>query len=91
MYARGRRKGTVRFTFGPRKPVRRVCVAGDFNNWVPMTMRKQTDGTYVRVLPVPSGAHEYKYIVDGQWVVDPDHGVWAMNCYGTMNSVMEVP
>ena len=52
-------------------------------------MRRQRDGTYVKVVPVRPGTHEYKYIVDGEWTVDPDHGVWAMNCYGTMNSVMD--
>lgn len=69
---------------------RESCVAGDLNNWVPIPMRRQKNGTYVRVLSVPPGTHEYKYIVDGRWVVEPDHGVWAMNCYGTMSSVMTV-
>lgn len=90
MYARGRKKGTVRFALTPDGHAQGVCVAGELNTWVPIPMRRQKNGTYVRVLSVPPGTHEYKYIVDGRWVVEPDHGVWAMNCYGTMSSVMTV-
>ena len=89
MYAKGRKEGTVRFAITLDGAPRSVCVAGDFNHWTPVAMRRQRDGTYVKVVPVRPGTHEYKYIVNGEWTVDPDHGVWAMNCYGTMNSVMD--
>ena len=38
---------------------------------------------------LPRGRHDYKFIVDGDWVEDPKAEA-APNCYGTMNSVCEV-
>lgn len=88
MYEKGRRKGTIRFSIEPTDDVARVSLAGDFNGWRPQAMQRQKDGTFVRVVPVAPGPHEYKYIVEGEWVTDPDVNVWAANCYGTVNSVL---
>lgn len=91
MYAKGRKKGTIRFSVRPGDSARKVCVAGDFTEWRPLTMRRQKDGTFVKILPVAAGTHEYKYLVDGRWLADPDNSVWARNCYGTINSVLRSP
>jgi hypothetical protein len=53
-------------------------------------MRKQKDGSYSTTVPLAVGSHEYKFILDGQWVVDPDNNAWALNPYGTLNSVVQV-
>lgn len=86
MYGKGRKKGTVRFAVqadGGKK----VAVVGTFSDWLPVQMRKQKDGSFVANIAVPPGNHEYKFIIDGEWVVDPDHGAWALNPYGTLNSL----
>jgi hypothetical protein len=39
---------------------------------------------------LPPGRHEYKFVVDGQWLPDPNAQANAFNAYGTLNSVVEV-
>jgi len=87
MISKGRKKGLIRFALTPAADVRSVQLAGDFTDWKPKVMRKQKSGAFVAHLPVPAGSHEYKYIIDGQWAVDPDSEAWAANPYGTVNSV----
>lgn len=80
--------GGIRFTYlDPNAAT--VAWAGDFNGWNtsanPMT--KGADGTWSVVLPLPPGTHAYKFVVDGQWIADPENGVTAGE-YG--NSVVTV-
>ena len=90
MYCKGQSKGTVNFSLRPAKQAGRVAVAGDFNGWKPTVMRKQKDGAFVASVAVRPGRFEYKYLVDGEWVHDPDVPAMALNCYGTVNSVLVV-
>lgn len=86
MISKGRSNGTVRFSF-IQDGARKVQVAGDFNNWDPQSLRKQKDGTFTLNLELAPGTYEYKFIIDGTWTVDPDNSAWALNPYGTLNSV----
>ena len=90
MFGKGGKKGTVRFTVRPDGGARKVQLAGSFNDWKPVAMRKQKDGAFAFLATIPPGTYEYKFIVDGQWVVDPDNSAWALNPYGAMNSVANV-
>ncbi len=90
MFTKGRKKGTVRFSINPGDKADAVSVAGDFDGWELARMRKQRSGDFVAVLPVLPGLHEYKFVIDGRWIVDPDNNVWALNRYGTLNSVARV-
>jgi len=61
-----------------RDPLARdVRIAGDFNGWVPdrgvESETREVDGARVwrKVLHVPPGAYEYRYVVDGEWREDP--------------------
>ena len=65
----------------------KVMLAANFNEWKPVTCKKQKDGTYSVTVNLPPGTYEYKFIVDQEWVVDPDNPTWARNSYGTFNSV----
>jgi len=88
MYEKGRRKGTVRFAYRPRGgKISKVQLAGTFNDWQPATMLRQKNGAFVKIVEVPPGTHEYKFIVDGEWQHDVDHSNWAVNVHGTLNSV----
>ena len=90
MVETGRKSGTMRFAFRPSNGAKKALVAGSFSNWEPIRMRRQKDGAFVSVVPIPSGTHEYKFLLDDQWVVDPDNNAWAMNPFGTVNSVVTV-
>ena len=87
MFYKVPRKKAIRFRYVPHGKAQKVEVAGDFNDWRPVRMRKQWDGAYAVEAPVTNGACQYKFIVDGNWVTDPDHSEWAPNPFGTMNSV----
>ena len=87
MYEKGRRMGTVRFALRTDGGAGAVAVAGDFNDWEPVAMKKQKVGMFVRHVPVGVETFEYKFLVDGRWINDPDHSTWAANRFGTVNSV----
>jgi 1,4-alpha-glucan branching enzyme len=89
MFSKGQKKGTVKFSLTPANHVKKVELAGDFTEWKPVAMKKQKAGGFSATMPVPGGNHEYKFVVDGQWVVDPDNNAWALNPYGTLNSVVQ--
>jgi len=90
MYAKGRKKGTVRFSLNVPAGARRVEVAGEFNDWSPKRMRKSKDGAYVSTVEISRpGSYQYKYLVDSQWMTDPDNGTSVLGPLG-INSVAEV-
>ena len=91
MYAKGREKGTVRFSLKPDGGAATVQLAGCFTGWQPVAMRKGKDGAFARAVTLPAGTYEYKFLVDRQWHCDPAHSDWAMNAFGTFNSVAQVP
>ncbi len=90
MIAKGQKKGTIKFSIKPASAAKQVALAGDFTEWKPSTMKKQKDGSYALTVPISGGPHEYKFIVDGQWLVDPDNSKWALNIFGTLNSVVQL-
>jgi 1,4-alpha-glucan branching enzyme len=89
MVKKGSKPGALTFSIKPADNVARVCLAGDFTDWRPLAMRKRS-GAFSVTVPVPPGAHEYKFIADGLWRTDPDHSDWAANPYDTLNSVVTV-
>ncbi len=68
---------------------REVVLAGSFNNWEESSLKMKRRGNRWE-LPVylADGAHQYKYIVDGTWIVDPAHNNTVPNELGTKNSVL---
>ncbi len=69
-----------------------VYVAGDFNDWAPTQykMEKNEDGVFHVTLTLAPGTYEYKLIVDGTWVEDPDNPNTVPDPYGGVNSVLTV-
>ena len=74
-------------------PGSRVYVAGSFNDWDPTTLPLhplEEDGLYSATLLLPPGRHEYKFVVDGVWRMDPNCADWVPNALGSLNSVVSV-
>lgn len=70
-----------------------VFVAGTFNNWNPTVNQLKDNpgsGHCKATLSLPAGRHEYKYVIDGVWIVDPNCVDWIPNDCGSMNSVLHV-
>src|SRR3954470_8749096 len=71
---------------------KQVCVAGSFNEWKPETtpLSRKGNGRWVGDLTVKPGRHEYLFVVDGQWVPDPNAHEAVQNPFGGKNSVLIV-
>ncbi len=75
------------------EPGSEVFVAGSFNNWNPTQYRMRDNpgsGHCKKTLVLPAGRHEYKFVVNGQWRVDPNCPDSVPNESGSMNSVLTV-
>ena len=66
-----------------------VMLAGTFNDWKPEQMDKSDNGGFVYLLRVPSGRHEFKFVVDGNWVHDESQD-FDKNEMGSFNNVINV-
>jgi chromosome partitioning protein len=72
---------------------RKVFLAGEFNDWrlEPLTsLEGERDGVWVRRVSLAPGNYQYKYFIDGQWVVDPDNPLRIVNEQGNVNSLLKV-
>lgn len=73
-------------------PQSRVFLAGTFNKWNAQSTHMATDGNggyAIRLLLTP-GKYEYKFVINGEWFVDPTNGHLAPNGVGSLNSVAQV-
>lgn len=82
-----------------------IYLSGSFNNWktkiqLAKSNVRQTDrnkqrleeegnGDFFTILNLPEGEHQYKFLVDGLWVHDPDEPT-VPNALGTLNNVVLV-
>jgi len=88
MYKAGPKPGTIQFRITPGGGVHRVDVAGDFSGWKLQNMRRRRDGHYEATVTGCAGATcQYKFLIDGRWVTDPDNASVVPNSFGTLNSV----
>lgn len=66
-----------------------VYLAGDFNDWSPNTFAMTRQGDeWIFAVNISPGKHLYKFIVDGNWILDPGNKLWEQNDPGTGNSVI---
>lgn len=82
------KKVTFQLTTAPGS---KVCVAGTFNSWDPgknPLKENPRSGHYKTVIAIPLGRHEYKFVVDGEWLVDPNCPESVPNGRGSFNSVI---
>jgi len=73
-----------------------VRIAGDFNGWVPdkgvrsLIENDGRDRVWTKVLRLPPGTYQYRYVVDGEWREDPHNPERAPGPTGRPNSVLVV-
>lgn len=82
----------VRFVL-QAKGAKQVSLAGDFNGWrAETTALENSDGqgTFVVTVPLRRGAHEYMFLVDGQWVTDPAASELRPDGFGRRNGVLRL-
>lgn len=78
----------VQFEF-PAPEARKVCLAGDFNNWDASAnpMKKDKKGQWKTTLSLKPGRYEYRFLVDGNWENDPSCCDCVPNKFGSQNCV----
>ena len=72
--------------------VEKVQLAGSFTQWNPVEMEKsfeEPDEKWALKLDLPPGEYEFKFVVDGNWVIDEGQPT-KLSDVGTLNNVRVV-
>jgi chromosome partitioning protein len=72
---------------------RDVQLVGDFSDWEPLQnsmIRDQGKHIWTGVIPLEAGTYHYKFIVDGEWKIDPDNDEVVTTPMGARNSAVNV-
>jgi|AVFP01.1.fsa_nt_gi hypothetical protein len=70
---------------------KRVYVAGNFNNWREKELRLQRMKTgWFLPIYLREGTYTYKFIVDNEWIIDPDNTQTRDDGSGNLNSVISI-
>jgi chromosome partitioning protein len=83
---------TVVFTMEAPKDAK-VQIAGDFTNWNLESLDWWTSNgkqLWRKVYFIKPGSYAYKYLIDGQWLPDPNNGTTISDNFGGTNSLIEV-
>ena len=68
-----------------------VILAGSFNNWNEHALHmNKVPGGWELHAQLPPGRYEYKFIVEGEWMHDPENPERVRNEHQTFNSVLEI-
>jgi 1,4-alpha-glucan branching enzyme len=71
----------------------KVAVTGEFTNWSREGIPLEVDGEdnlWKIVLDIQPGEYEYRFIVDGVWIRDPNNRDYIRNEFGQENSLLIV-
>ena len=86
--------GEVTFAYTPTPGVKQVLLSGSFNGWAstPATaavlLDGDGDGTWTTTLKLTPGTWQYKFIVDGTWIIDPTNPNTIDDGFGGKNAVI---
>jgi hypothetical protein len=71
-----------------------VELIGSFNHWARGTAHlsgPDASGHWAVTIPLPSGRHEYQFLVDGEkLVVDPEAPLYRPDGFGQKNAVLDI-
>ena len=70
-----------------------VQIAGDFTGWQPerlQLIRERDETKWQTVKRLRKGRYQYKYLVNGQWTLDPANDHRRSNSFGSSNSVISI-
>ncbi len=70
---------------------RQAMLAGDFNGWNPSaTPMHRSDSGWEVAVPLSEGVRRYKFVVDGQWMPDPQNHDREHDGHGGENTVLRL-
>lgn len=83
--------GNTSFILPGFRKATRVILSGSFNNWNEQAIQmNKTDTGWEINLELVQGIYEYKFIVDGTWIHDPNNSLYVLNQHRTLNSILLV-
>ncbi len=83
--------GNISFKLKGHKDAKNVIISGTFNRWDESGFKmKQTDDGWEVTLQLRPDIYQYKFIVDGNWVEDPQNPSKVENEHEGFNSVIDV-
>lgn len=81
-------------TFSIAAPAaKEIYLVGDFNHWKindDSRLSRLDDGKWEKHLALPSGRYKYKFVVDGEWVLDSQNQEREQNAFGTFDSIVKL-
>lgn len=81
--------GNMTFRLSGHADARIVAVAGSFNDWnQSQFLFSRVNGEWICRVNLPPGKYEYKFIIDGTWLVDPRNPKTMNDERGNENSVL---
>ncbi len=84
-------KGNTTFRLKGYPDASVVVLTGTFNNWHQSQLRFGREGDeWVCRIDLDPGVYQYKFIVDGDWLLDPSNPDTAEDEAGNVNNVLEV-
>jgi hypothetical protein len=84
-------KGNTTFRLKGYPDASVVVLTGSFNNWSQSQLLFAREGDeWVCRLDLDPGVYRYKFIVDGDWLLDPSNPETAEDEAGNVNNVLEV-
>jgi glycosidase len=70
-----------------------IVVMGGFNDWSRTALKlhdQDEDGIYDRIVFLKPERHEYKFVINGDELIDPENPVFVSNNIGGWNSVLDL-
>jgi glycosidase len=68
-------------------------VMGGFNDWSRTALKLQDqneDGIYERTVFLKPERHEYKFVINGEEIIDPENSIFISNNIGGWNSILDL-
>jgi hypothetical protein len=77
------------FTYPDSASIEEVIVSGSFTGWsYENNLMVKKGKKWVFPMYLKPGKHLYKFVVDGEWRLDPENPAYEENEFGTGNSVL---
>jgi hypothetical protein len=84
-------KGNTTFRLKGYAEASVVVLSGSFNNWSQSHLLfGREGGEWVCRVDLDPGVYQYKFVVDGEWLLDPSNPETAEDEAGNVNNVVEV-
>lgn len=70
-----------------------IYIVGDFNHWKisdENKLSKSSDGNWEKKVGLQPGRYKYKFVVDGEWILDAENAERELNAFGTFDSIVKL-